>query len=137
VSTTSRCQVVNVLAALGVGFVLGIAVDCVYLGQSSRHTGRNISPLDPIGQWVDRPNGRVLEFNADGTFAHEIPMFDMREGQGSPAGTQRQLRQWRWIDEEWIQMNKLEGVERARVVIDGDVLKLLRADGDVREYRKK
>jgi hypothetical protein len=87
-----------------------------------------------VGQWIRTPSGEPVEFNADGTFERQIPLLG---GQGV-VGSQPVLGQWRWLDNDWIEIDSFgQRGDRARVVIDGDVLKLLRPNGDVDQYRRR
>jgi hypothetical protein len=126
------------LAVAGViGIVFGVALDRAYLRFFPHGTAPS-SRAQLAGQWVGNPHGEPLEFNADGTFAREMVTVDMREGKGGAIGGQRVLGQWRWLEDDWIEMDSFgHRGDKARVVVAGDVLKLLREGGDVREYRRK
>jgi hypothetical protein len=132
--------VLGLAVALVIGLGLGVALDRVYLRYVSPGAAQSQAAsarAKLVGQWVGVPHGEPLEFNADGTFAWEMAVFDMREGKGAVGG-QRTLGQWRWLEDDWIEMDTFgrQG-DKARVVIEGDKLKLLRSGGDVTEYRRK
>jgi hypothetical protein len=129
--------VLAVAVALAIGLALGIALDRVYLQFLAPGTAQASARALLVGQWIGEPHGEPLEFNADGTFAWEMASFDMRAGKGG-VGKQRVLGQWRWLEDDWIEMNSFgRRGDKARVVVANDLLKLLREGGDVREYRRQ
>jgi hypothetical protein len=126
-----RRVVVALAVSLLAGILIGVALDRTFLHLFSKGSAR--SKL--VGQWADTTNADPLEFKSDGTFTTTIPLM----GVGVPdVGRQPVLGQWRWLDDDSIEMNGFGHREdKARVVIDGDVLKLLRPNGDVKVYRRK
>jgi hypothetical protein len=125
-----------VVPVLVVGIALGVGLDRAYIRLSAGGSEARRSQL--VGRWVGIPNGESLAFNADGTFSREMAQIDMREGKGGAVGRMPILGQWRWLDDDHIQMDSFgQHDDKARVVVEGGMMKLLRPNGDVHEYRRE
>src|SRR5262245_45264753 len=121
--------------ALGIALLTGIGLGVVLDRAFIRLRSKTSVKSQIVGRWVSTVNEEPLEFNADGTYDWERYYLDISTGKmiGRPAAGQ-----WRLLEDDWIEMSTTAyGTEKARVVISGDMMKLLRENGDVKEYRRK
>lgn len=118
---------------LATGLILGAALDRAAIWFTSQ---RSVLQTQLLGKWVHQPDGEPLEFFADGTFATHKVVFDMTGNTPNGVKKERTLGQWRWLDHERIEMKALFAEAPKRVVINGNVLKLI-GSGVVHEYRRE
>jgi hypothetical protein len=123
---TAALAIVTLLVGVGIG----VALDRYVLRQT---------PSRPaiVGKWAGVPDGENIAFNADGTFDFERAVMDM-SGEKSVWKTSPASGQWRWVDDERVEIRGYRSEpEASRVAVAGDTLKLLKPDGGVKEYRRK
>lgn len=121
------------LAMLLVGIAIGVGLDRAWIGLRPALGGKP----KLVGQWINVASKEPIEFNADGSYAWEIPMVDAN---GKYTGGNRQVTTWKWVDDKAIELGRGSfGRQNVRlgVAISGDLLRLSEADGTVLEYSRK
>jgi hypothetical protein len=126
----------GLLAMLVVGLVLGVLLDRAFLGSGPLLAGKP----KLVGKWVGVANQDSIEFNADGSFAYEIPAVDMSGGEAKVTGGSRVLTKWKWVDEKTIELERGYFGEKNvkwEVMLEGDLLRLKDSAGTVKEYQRR
>ncbi len=82
VSPKKRGSFALPLVMLLLGVALGVGLDRAWIGFAPAMRGKP----KIVGQWVGISSNEPIEFNADGSYAWEIPVFDM-SGSGSTGAT--------------------------------------------------
>ena len=124
------------LATLIIGGVLGIGLDRAWIEFAPVLHGKP----KLIGQWIGVSSNDPIEFNADGSYAWEIPIVDMSGGAPHVTGGNRQLSTWKWVDNKTIVLGRSSFGRQdvsMGVMVTGDLLRLSETDGSVKEYRRK
>jgi hypothetical protein len=121
---------------LVVGVLVGVGLDRAWIELGPRLSGKPRL----VGQWVNVASKEPIEFNADGSYAWEIPIIDMSGGAAKITGGNRQVSTWKWIDNQTIELGRSTfGRQNVKmgVAIAGDLLRLSEDDGTVLEYTRK